>query len=522
VKTLIRCYSALVCTAFAVSLTFAACGDDGTTPQGTETDSGVDVDGSDAGVEPDAPGDDGGGIPPGPLPSLADSIDHASLFELDFNFSVDTDRSGQVPGDFDEPVWQIGFTFDSQRYLGQVWEHTATLIIPDTLPAGTSMAAIIPRSTPNPVSEISDNVSYLTQYAAITADRLDIPVLLIDKMPPAVDLSNEPGLTDSQAAHPECFQGLIGNDETLTDCLWLISQESGRSDLFPPLPVATAWVRAVSFLQFVDGRIPDFTLDFEVPEITVDEVVVLGNGLAGFALRYAMALDHRIRGAMVSSADIGGFSSFGDLQVSRWGSDFSFGDPLRQAQFWSSPTGQEFNDLFSFAALSESLADRAYFNTVGTADPRYPLGAQALYAPDLPGDSATTYVAGYGEGFGTLDHLLSWRNLIAHVRDGREWPQISVSTENDAGNVIVTANVTSSESFITNVDLFYVQRHDQFDDLDFRDGIWRTAVMEPRREGQYVGTLVPLADNIALFVRVADAQGVVEGVFTSPIEIVSF
>ena len=100
-------------------------------------------------------------------------------------------------------------------------------------------------------------------------------------------------------------------------------------------------------------------------------------------------------------------------------------------------------------------------------------------------------------------------------------PTTTASHKFDSNSVVVTANIQSS-SLLTTVELFYVQRHDEFDDLDFRDAIWRVTLMEPRREGQYVGTAVPLGRNTAVFARLSDIEGIIEGSFTTPVQIFSF
>ncbi len=488
-------------------LTLAAasgCGDEGGA-SGADADAGGGGGGDTGGGGGDAGGGGGGG-PREPLPAMADLIDLEALYLTEnLGFTLEDDRSGRVPGDFDEPVWQIGVSYESITFAGQVWTHSATLILPDTLPAGRTAAAIVPRSTPNPVDQVSDSVSYLTQYAALTADRLNIPVLVVDVLPTSVDLRGDSVLSALAAEEPRCFASALGDQAVITDCLWRLSQRIDAPEYFPAVPVAASWVRAVTMLQYLAELVPGFE---------VSDVVVLGGGLPGIAARYAMAMDHRIAGVMAASADVGAFGAFFDLMGQSWSGDYSFDDPAEQEAFWSSAEGRDFAALFDWPALAESIGDRAYFAFIGTNDPRYPLGAYEEYADDLPGDSFVMYAQGYGAGFGTLDHLLSWRAFLAHVIDGRPLPSVDIALANEGGNLVVTATV-ETETLINGVTAAFVQRQDGSDDQDLRDGLWRTAALAETAPGVYSGAIAPLGTFGAVFVRVADSQGLFEGVVTS-------
>ena len=487
----------------ATCLLVFACGEDETPAPNDGSASEVDASSVDRTI----------GIPA----ALGELVDTATLFDSStIVYGIDEVRSGRVPGDFGEPVWQIGVTFTSQTFLGQPWTHSAVLVIPDTLPTGVRHAAVLPRTTENPVDGVSDSESFLPQFAAITADRLDIPILLVDNIPPSIDLRNVSDLQGYQAQNPQCFAGPLNDDDEIADCLWSIAQKAGRPDWFPALPTAVAYVRTITLMELLSNDVESFNLGFEVPPFQVEEVVVLGSGLGGHGLRYAMAMDSRIRGVMASSADIGSFDAFFDLQTSSWAGEYSYGNPQEQSSFWGSAAATPFRDAFALDSLEDALADRAYLMAVGTNDRRFPLTAFNLYAEDLPTDHATLYVSNYGSGFGTLDHLLAWRVFLSHVFSGRSWAQLETSVEDDGGNVTVSARVDTT-TIVTAVDLWYTQRHSDADDSDFRDAIWRSVPMDRGADG-YSATVAPLASNTAFFVRVSDAQDIFEGPICSEIQ----
>lgn len=514
---LTRCVSAAPSLLFALCLLVAAgCGDDGAAAD-ADAGGGDGGGGGGGGGDTGGGGDAGGGGPREPLPAMAELIDLEALYLTDnLGFTLEDDRSGRVPGDFDEPVWQIGVSYESITFAGQVWSHSATLILPDTLPAGRTAAAIVPRSTPNPVDQVSDSVAYLTQYAALTADRLNIPVLVVDVLPTSVDLRGDSVLSALSAQEPRCFASALSDQALITDCLWRLSQRIDAPEYFPAVPVAASWVRAVTMLQYLRELVPGFALEFDVPDFEVSDVVVLGGGLAGIAARYAMAMDHRIAGVMAASADIGAFGEFFELMGQSWAGDYSFDEPDAQEAFWSSAEGRDFAALFDWPALAESIGDRPYFAVIGTNDPRYPLGAYEQYADALAGDSYVMYAQGYGAGFGTLDHLLTWRAFLAHVIDDRPLPSVDIALANEGGNLVVTATV-ETDTLINGVTAAFVQRQDGTDDQDLRDGLWRTAALAETAPGVYSGAIAPLGTFGAVFVRVADSQGLFEGVVTSPV-----
>lgn len=459
-------------------------------------------------------------VPSGPLPPVASLVDIGNVLNpTAITYYVDDARSGLVPGDFEEPVWQIGITFSSQSFLGQEWSHSATLVIPDTLPSDVHQAAVIQRSTQNPVEGISDSVSFVPQFAAITADRLDIPVLMIDNIPPSIDLRSVSEFDPFTGDHPECFTGPINDESLLTDCLWQLAQKAERPDLFPVLPAAIAYIRSVSLLVRLAQDVPTFDLGFEVPAFAVDEAAILADGLGGISLRYAMAMDSRIVGVMAAGADIGAFDLFYDLQQEVWTSDYSFGDPAEQGDYWEAFEARDFLSVYSLATLRDSFADRSYLAAVGTSDPRTPLAALDLYRRDLPADNAVLYVSGYEGGMGTLEHLLAWRVFLAHVFSGRQWAQLTASGEYSGGDLDVRVAVETSTT-LSSVELWYVHRHADSDDLDFRDALWRRVPMT-EKEGGYVATVTPLADNVAYFVQVMDAEDIFEGPLSSNVGTVS-
>ena len=453
-------------------------------------------------------------------PSLAELVDSNALFDPStITYEIDEARSGRVPGDFGEPVWQIGVSFESQTFLGAPWTHSAVLVIPDTLPNDVRQAAVLPRSTENPVTGVSDSENFLPEFAAITADRLDIPVLLVDNIPPSIDLRGVSELQSFQARHPDCFRGPLNDDSEITDCLWMIAQEAGRLDWFPALPTAVAYVRSITLMERLATDVASFDLGFEVPSFQVRDVVALGSGLGGLGLRYAMAMDSRLLGVMVSSADIGAFEDFFQLQLDAWTSDYSFGEPAEQKEFWAGASSSSFRDAFALPSLRDTWGDRSYLMAIGTKDRRFPLSSLGLYEDDLPQDRARLYVADYGAGFGSLDHLLAWRVFLSHVLFDRAWARVDLTAEDDGGNLTVSASVDTT-TIVTSVELWYTQRHGEVDDRDFRDAIWLKVPMERGADG-YSATVAPLASNIAYFVRVNDVQDIFEGPICSEIELIS-
>ena len=486
-------------------LIVTACGPDTSTEPSSGTDTGADMGTVDRHTS----------IPS----SLDELVDVDALFDPSMiTYEIDEVRSGRVPGDFGEPVWQIGVSFESQTFLGEPWTHSAVLVIPDTLPSGVRQAAILPRSTDNPVSGVSDSENFLPEFAAITADRLDIPVLLVDNIPPSIDLRGVSDLQSFEGQYPECFQAPLNDDRSVTDCLWSIAQEAGRLDWFPALPTAVAYVRSVTLMQRLSDDVASFDLGFEVPPFRVEEVVALGSGLGGLGLRYAMAMDASLHGVMVSSADIGAFGDFFQLQLDMWTAEFSFGDATEQVAFWTGLASGSFRDAFSLASLRHTWGDRSYLMAIGSNDERFPLSSLSLYEDDLPTDRANLYIADYGSGFGSLDHLLAWRVFIAHVLFDRDWAQVDLSAEDDGGNLTVTA-VVNTTTIVTSAQLWYTQRHSDADDGDFRDAVWQQVPME-MGAAAYTATVAPLGDNIAYFVRINDVQDIFEGPICSAVEVI--
>lgn len=466
-----------------------------------------------------SPGTDAGGsgsisdyTPP---PELAALVDQQALLDrTTLNIVVDETRSGLVPGDFDNPVWRVGVSFYAHGALGNDWSHDAVLVLPETLPAGVSTAAIVQGWTENEVAGVSDSVNFLPQYAAVTADRLNIPVLLLDDVPIPLDLTLDSTLTEYQTVLPECFSGTIVDPISFEACLRDLSQRTDRPEIYPELLIAISYIRAVTLLEGLADQLPTITLDFQVPSFAVERVAVLATGVPGMSLRYAMALDSRIVGVMAASADVGDFRDFHAEQQDVWQNDYAFGEPTTELSFWGSGTGADFIAAFEMSSWSSFLADRSYVMAVGTNDPFFPLGMLEIYEGVLPADHSILYVPNYEEGMGSSDHLNGWRVFLAHLFHSRPWAVISTSFVDDGGNIEVTATVSGS-TVIQTVELWYVQRHQLLDDTDFRDAVWQSTAMQNQGVGTYTASFANALENAAYFVRVFDSQGIYEGPQTS-------
>jgi hypothetical protein len=512
-----------ISTACAVLVAASGCGDDGGGENpGARSDTGSDIGRSDTAPD-NGTGDSAvsADLPRPPALGLVELIDYEDLFDrTTLDFEIQLERSGNVPGDFDEPVYQVGIRFRSQTYLGSQLYHEGLLIIPSTLTSATMGAAIIPRATANPIEDISDSPTYLPNYAAITASRLDMPVLVLHDIPPTIDLRSDTSLNPYHELRPDCFSGALANEARVEDCLRSLMQATGRLELNPTLPVAVAYSRAVTLLQELAVSLPSLDLPFDLPDFHPDGVAILGVGLGGYAVRYAMALDSRIVGAYTASADIGGLEAFHDLQQRVWNDNFSFGNPTEQLLFLRGPAGAAFLDVYGIEAISDAIADRTYLMSVGTNGPTSPLGALDYYGEHLPDDTALLYVAGYGDGFGTPDHLLAWRVFLAHIFRDRPWTEINSSWEDDGGNIAVTARL-SGGGIRARAHVFFVQRHGETDDQDYRDAIWRSVEMEEKDFGTLAATFSSLARNTAFFVRIADRQDIYEGPITGPVHLIA-
>jgi hypothetical protein len=232
-----------------------------------------------------------------------------------------------------------------------------------------------------------------------------------------------------------------------------------------------------------------------------------------------MALDERIEGAMVSSADRPDPLELYEAQQERWSGDFRLGEPEEALAFWRSPAGGDFLRVYGFSAIVGALADRSYLMTVGTNDPTTLLDALSDYVNWLPADHSTLYMASREAGFGTLDQLLAWRVFLAHLFRDRPLAALTATYEESGGNVTVTASI-GGDTIISGADLFYVQRHQASDDLDFRDTVWRSTPMTVE-DRTAVASYPATAENTAFFVRLADAQNIYEGVSTSEVTLVT-
>ncbi|MBN1946284.1 MAG: hypothetical protein JW797_11460 [Bradymonadales bacterium] len=483
-------------------------------------DEGDPLDRPDSGTDPiDSPdsGDSSSPFQPG-LP-LGELIDLESLRETaTLSLVIEQDRTGQVPGDFEDPVWQIGFRFTSQTFLSVPWTHRGFLLLPQSVASEPRLAGIVEHGTENTQQGISDASSFLPQFGAVTADRLDLPILLLDSVPAVQDLREEPTLEPYQEQFPHCFIGPIGNEELFEECLRALSRATGRLDIDPTVPVAIAYLRAVTLLEELARRLPTLDLGLEAPPFEVERVAILAGGFDGIGLRHAMALDRRIEGVMVA-INLGSWREFHQLQAQRWDSDWAFGDPTGEIAFLDSPAGAEFLRIFDLSAIVSAIQDKSYLVAVGTNTTRYPLEALEGYREMLPADHSLLFVANYGDGFGSRDHLTSWRTFLAHLAGSWQYPTVEATFQDHQGNISVAAQVEGS-ALVGAAEIWYVQRHTEQDDPDYRDALWRSSPVA-NSGNELVGFFTPLCDHSAFFVRVVVSQGFLEGPVTSPVYLVT-
>jgi hypothetical protein len=147
------------------------------------------------------------------------------------------------------------------------------------------------------------------------------------------------------------------------------------------------------------------------------------------------------------------------------------------------------------------------------------LQSLALYESLLPDDRAQLYVGNYASGLGSSDQLMAWRVLLAHLYRDRPWPRVVSRHEDEGGNITVFAGVFGG-TIVESVELWFVQRHEDADDSDFRDAIWVQGAMA--QEGtEWVGSFPKSLANSAFFVRVLDAEDIYEGPLTGPVTVIS-
>jgi hypothetical protein len=498
--------------AFGLGVSFGVgCGEEG----GGGAGGGVSDTGGDARADTGRPPH----TPPSALAALValEELTDRSTLEV----VIERERSGRVPGDFAEPIWQIGLTFRSQTFLGEPWRHSATLVLPDDLSRATGDVAIVQRGTPNAVEGISDPSSFLPQFAALTADRLDMPVLLLGDVPPAVDLRRDAGLASELADDfPTCFAGPLSDEKVLAECLWDVAEASRRPELFPALPVAVVYVRAMTLMEELAERVPTLDLPFTPPTFRAERGAALASGLGGLALRYALALDGRLEAVMAASADLGDLDDYFAAQQARWTAGFAYGDPSRRLAFLASEPGRAFSNAFDLSRIAVALRGRTYVAAIGTNDAMSPLALWPEYELLLPTERRALYVAGAEEGLGTLDHLLAWRVLLAHTFRGREWADIESRFVDDGGNLTVTATIAGN-TLLQTVELHFVQRHRLVDDVDFRDAVWQRVPMADGGDGTWTAGFARTATHAAFFVRVLDSQDIYEGPMTGPLHLLT-
>ncbi len=486
------------------------CGEPTTTVDGWTFDAGsLDVPLSDIPMNDsfDAGKDTGSnGLPNGPL----DILDAFQLQDITtLNIEWDQSQSGPDPGD-PEHVYRIIFSFESQTYMGQTWRHNARLYIPVEQTKASAAALGVVQA-----GSISDAVdpdeAFFDVYGLDSARLLQVPILVIDDLPPenlVIDSTAFPQLT---TIAPHCFDAPL--DETLLmDCGIDFVSNSGDFGMCPFAASARVLIRGGLAAKQVVGMASAIWPEFPMQTLEASSIIYGGESLVGVGVRQAMAVDPRAQAGFSAGADIGDVARFGVLEATVWPEGPYWLSPDSIAKLSNSLIGQAHIKTFDIRSFGASLAGKRLALARGTNDERFPLGALDLYGLVLPAELMLLYLPNYGGGMDDPAMVSLWRTVINRQVFGLEPPKVVAEIDDTSGTPLIKAVVTGCQAInglCLGVKAWATTVHAETVDSDFRDAIWTEVPMNPSGGGNFVGVLDPvtLPSHTAIYVQATDIIG---------------
>lgn len=449
---------------------------------------------------------------PNGLVSLNELLDASTL-----DLVVDANGSGLVQSG-DAEAFHVSFQFTSQTWLGTQWRHQASLYLPTVTATGSDLLGIVHR----------DEVGGFSQsFGVLTAALQGTPVLIIDGLPPQMDLNAAAPAPWLAQIEGRCKGGPLAQVEVWTRCLFQAVHASDDPSLDPFFHIALTYNRGISAVQNLLPAIQAARLDRAdppPPTFSVGRAALMGAGQRGSALPIAAAIDPRVVAIFPSGAPFGALPEYFALQKRVWASEHPLGDPAAWERFLASEAGADYQEKLDLAQWpAELLADKLILQGWGTQTTYAPLEAHNLYRDALPSRTYDLALFDYGDGLASELHLPMW-NVFLQAADARRLlPTVEVSVQDERGNVAVTARLDARQNTISEVALLYVSRHRDRDDDDFRDALWDAAPMEVKDDGSYNGVFTPLGKHAAVVIAVTHTGGDPgsDGVITSPVTLIT-
>jgi hypothetical protein len=405
-----------------------------------------------------------------------------------------------------------------------------------TLSAGTGTLNPIGPDDPDPIYGVehppwflgSDTTENLLASYATATSALGVPLVATNIVAATVELDADTvaaiQAVAAQTTDPcddEVCAGVLSADDKKLDCLQRAALATGDLTFDPFLNWGVAQMRIIDAAEAV------LEAAYEELGTPVDldwgRLWTLGSSKRGHAQPIAAALDGRIRGLVVSAADVSNFPAFAAQQLAVWEGGYSFGAPY-YGQLADPDVHEAWLRAFDpFRWAPEVLADRTYVLAVGARDHLYPIGASLTYADALPDDTRFLLIPDYGHGWGAVDHLAAFRAMIASDLADAPWPTLDAAWDVDADRV--TATVDGGE--VASVDLWCSTEQgasnpmvkdigpdcesapmEPTDSPDLRHAAWTRSPMEDLGGGQYAADVPPSALSYpACFVRAATTSG---------------
>ena len=430
--------------------------------------------------------------------------------------------------------------------FGADWVHSVKVAVPDAsrlaasdvaaFTAGTGTLNAIGPDDPDPVygadhppwflgSDSTENL--LLSYAMATSD-LGVPLVATNIVNATVELDADTlaavqavAAETTDPCDDEVCAGIITGDDEKLDCLQRASLATGDLTFDPFLNWGVAQMRIIDAAEAVVEMAYE---ELGTPmDLDWGRLWTIGSSKRGHTQPIAAALDGRIRGLVVSAADVTNFPAFASQQLAVWEGGYSFGAPYFD-QLADPEVHESWLRAFDpFRWAPEVLAGRTYVLAVGARDHLYPIGASLTYAEALPDDTRFLLVPDYGHGWGAVDHLGAFRALIASDLADEPWPTLDAAWDVDADRVTATvgggdvASVElwcSTEQGATNPMVKDVGPDcettpmEPTDGPDLRHAAWTRTPMEDLGGGQHAADVPPSAlSHPACFVRAATADG---------------
>lgn len=406
-------------------------------------------------------------------------------------------------------AYRLVFEFTSQDFLGTPWRHKAYLYVPDglILQPGHSLAIVQQGTLP---SEGDGSATFRKQYGIETAVTFDLPVLIVDGIPPADVVIPGAGIDASELS--TCFDVALSEDEFVRCGFGLVHQTKDLA-YSPFLPVGRVFLRAVVAAEAMVAQVQAVRPELQLAELAPEHLIFGGEGLAGMGAKMALVSDEHASAAMAIGAELADMDNLAALMAAVWteGGEWMTVNDLTESM--ASAWGQTHADTYDIMRFSEVLLGKRLAIGVGTNDPRFPLGATDMYSKFLPAEQMQLFVDNGEKGMDDARYQGLWRSLLDRVLNGVPAPKTVVTTKEENGFLRLQATVVGCkavEETCFDVRGYVVNYHMDLVDHDYRDAVWVEVPMtrDPLVDGGagWYGLVDPssLANNNSFFVQVTD------------------